>query len=191
VPPTLYFDLQSPYAYLAVARAADVLGEAPVLEPVLLGAIFAKRGSGSWSGTGSAAANIAEVERRAAAYGLPPVTWPPGWPVNSVAPARAATWAKLQGATAPYAHAAYRRAFAEGGDLSDVDVLAAVADEVGLDGAALRAGIADQAVKDALRADTEAAWAAGVVGVPCLRVGDEVLYGDDRLEEAVGLRRAE
>src|SRR5829696_3481699 len=39
----LYYDLASPYAYLAVARAADVLGAEPELKPVLVGAIFGSR----------------------------------------------------------------------------------------------------------------------------------------------------
>jgi 2-hydroxychromene-2-carboxylate isomerase len=51
VTPALYFDLGSPYAYLAFARAPAVLGVEPRLEPVLLGAIFQARGPGSWSQT--------------------------------------------------------------------------------------------------------------------------------------------
>src|SRR4051794_16398194 len=80
----LYVDLGSPYAYLAVARAPGVLGSAPVLRPVLLGAIFRARGSGSWARTEGRAAGIAEVERRAAAYGLPPLRWPTVWPGNGL-----------------------------------------------------------------------------------------------------------
>ena len=63
-------DLASPYAYLAVARAASVLGSEPVLRPVLAGAIFGYRGRGSWALTPERAAGEAEIERRAAAYGL-------------------------------------------------------------------------------------------------------------------------
>ena len=46
----LYYDLGSPYAYLAVARCEHVLGDVS-LEPVLVGAIFAHRGWGSWGVT--------------------------------------------------------------------------------------------------------------------------------------------
>ncbi|HKP88647.1 MAG TPA: hypothetical protein VJT75_01615, partial [Thermoleophilaceae bacterium] len=80
----LFYDLGSPYGYLAVARAPAVLGGDVELVPVLLGAIFAERGHGSWSQTGARAANVAEVERRAREYGLPPVAWPPGWPPNTL-----------------------------------------------------------------------------------------------------------
>jgi 2-hydroxychromene-2-carboxylate isomerase len=49
VHPILYFDLGSPYAYLAMQRAPSILRLAPETEPVLLGAIFARRGFGSWA----------------------------------------------------------------------------------------------------------------------------------------------
>src|SRR5881409_293348 len=74
----LYFDLGSPYAYLAVERAGRVLGAEPELQPVLAGAIFAHRGYGSWALTDQRAAGEVEIERRAREYGLPPIAWPPG-----------------------------------------------------------------------------------------------------------------
>jgi 2-hydroxychromene-2-carboxylate isomerase len=133
--PTLYFDLASPYAYLAVARACDVLGCEPVLEPILLGALFPRRGHGSWAHTGERDRNVAEIERRVRRYGLPPLVWPREWPVNSLAAMRAATWAKQHGSAAPFARAAYGRHFAHGADIADVAVLEQVADSVGLPGA--------------------------------------------------------
>jgi 2-hydroxychromene-2-carboxylate isomerase len=98
VPPVLYFDLGSPYAYLAVARAAGVLGCEPELEPVLLGAIFRMRGWGSWSDGPERETRIADIEERARRCGLPPLQWPAGWPGDGLAAMRAATWAKREGA---------------------------------------------------------------------------------------------
>jgi 2-hydroxychromene-2-carboxylate isomerase len=123
----LFYDLGSPYGYLAVARAPAVLGGDPELVPVLLGAIFAERGHGSWSQTDSRAENVTEVERRAREYGLP------------------------------------------AGELRDA--------------------VARQDVKDELRRVTAEAWAAGVIGVPCVRVGPRIFYGDDRLEDAAAALR--
>ena len=182
--PELFYDLGSPYAYLAVERAERVLGVAPLLRPVLLGAIFAARGHGSWSQTPARADGIAEVERRAAAYGLPPVRWPPGWPPNTLRAMRAAVWAEQRGHGPAFARAAFRRAFADGADLADLGVLAEVAASVGLPADDLDAAIADPAVKDDLRARTEAALALGVRGVPTLRLAGRLHYGDDRLEAA-------
>ena len=186
---SLYFDLASPYAYLAVARARDVLGTEPKLEPILLGAIFQWRGHGSWAHTGERDHNVAEIEQRARRYGLPPLVWPRQWPANSLAAMRAAVWAKDEGAGARFAHAAYRRQFAHGADIADVAVLEQLADDVGLPGAELRQAIARPELKQALRAATEAAWERGVTGVPCLAVDGEVFYGDDRLGQAAAALR--
>lgn len=179
--PALYYDLGSPYAYLAVERAERVLGTAPELRPVLLGAIFAARGHGSWAHTPRRAENVAEVERRAATYGLPPVRWPPGWPPNTLHAMRAAVWAERSGRGAAFARAAFRRAFADGADLADPAVLADVAAAVGLPADDLAAAIAAPDVKAELRDRTEQAWALGVRGVPTLAIDNQLLYGDDAI----------
>ena len=131
--PRLYFDLGSPYAYLAVARAEAVLGTAPELEPILLGAIFPLRGSGSWSQTDEREGRMADIESRAQRYGLPPIVWPAGWPVNGLAAMRAATWAKRQGRTHEFALAVFDQEFVHGRDISEPATLRGAALEAGLD----------------------------------------------------------
>jgi 2-hydroxychromene-2-carboxylate isomerase len=182
--PVLYYDLGSPYAYLAVERAERVLGTQPRLEPILLGAIFVLRGSGSWSQTPERAARVADLEARAARYGLPPFVWPAGWPVNGLRAMRAATWATELGAGPAFARAVFRTEFTSGADISDVDVLARCAAATALDPDLMRAAIESPAVKDALRIATDAAWDAGVRGVPTLIVAGRRFYGDDQLEAA-------
>jgi 2-hydroxychromene-2-carboxylate isomerase len=183
---TLYHDLGSPYAYLSVERAAAILGTPPRLQPVLAGAIFNHRGHGSWGHTDARAANQAEIEARAMRYGLPPIQWPPGWPTNTLQAMRAIVWAqRTHGAGDTFTRTAFRAAFAEGADLGDVAVLTDIADRAGLPAAELTEGIADPAVKDALRTATDAAIALGIRGVPTLALDDgRLLFGDDRLEEA-------
>ena len=184
------FDLGSPYAYLASERvAAGILGVQPTFEPVLLGAIFGYRGRGSWAQTDARDRNLAEIEQRARRYGLPAFVWPDGWPGDGLAAMRAATWAARLGAGVPFALAAYRRAFVDGVALT-LDVLAETADSVGLLGDELRAAVADPEIKAALRATTDAAWSAGVSGVPTVRVGDALYYGDDQLERAAAAVRS-
>jgi 2-hydroxychromene-2-carboxylate isomerase len=182
--PVLYFDLGSPYAYLAVERAAAVLGTPPELEPVLLGAIFRKRGFGSWSATGIRATRVAELTARAERYGLPRLRLPDAWPADGLAAMRCATWAKLAGTGAAFARAAYRLQFAEGADIADASVLAAAAEESGLDASRMLREAELPATKDALRAATERAWERGVRGVPSLADGKALFYGDDQLELA-------
>lgn len=179
----LYFDFGSPYAYLAVARAEAVLGRSPVLRPVLLGAIFKARGFGSWSLTPQRDLRVGEIEARAARYGLPPLRWPPGWPLNGLSPMRAAVWAQEQGALNEFARAVYDHQFVRGEDTSKVEKLAAIAGEAGLPGEELEAAISSQPIKDLLRARTDDAWARGVRGVPTVAVGPTLIYGDDQLEQ--------
>jgi 2-hydroxychromene-2-carboxylate isomerase len=182
--PILYYDLGSPYAYLAVERATGVLGVEPRLEPILVGGIFAQRGYGSWAHTAERSRRIAEVEARAERYGLPPVSWPPRWPNNTLNAMRAAIWADRIGEGRRFALAAFRHAFTEGADLSRRGAVVAVAVSVGLPGEQILEAIGRQETKDALREATARAWNRGVVGVPCLEVEGEVFYGDDRLEAA-------
>ena len=106
--------------------------EQPEWQPVLLGGLFQRFDRGSWAQTPSRAEGIAEVERRAAAYGLPPIAWPDPWPGNTLFAMRVATFAKQTGRTVSFALAAFRQAFAAGRDLSDPDnvLIAAAACEL-------------------------------------------------------------
>lgn len=180
----LYFDLLSPYAYLAVTRADRVLHEPPELEPVLLGAIFKLRGSGSWAQTPIRELRLAELSARARHYGLPPLVTPPGWPSDALAAMRGAVWAARQGRLPAYAHAVFRAQFVDGRDPTDLGVLAACASQAGLDGGELTEAIARPEIKDELRRATGAAWDAGVRGVPTLIARGVLYYGDDQLELA-------
>jgi 2-hydroxychromene-2-carboxylate isomerase len=182
--PELYFDLGSPYAYLALERAEAVLGRPVTLVPVLVGAIFGWRGRGSWALTGERAAGMAEIERRAARYGLPPMLWPSEWPANALSAMRCAVWAARQRRLAAFAQIMGQRQWTHGADIADLDVLVACAGEAGLDATAMLEGIQAPELKEDLRATTERAWQAGVQGVPTLRIGAKLFFGDDRLEEA-------
>jgi 2-hydroxychromene-2-carboxylate isomerase len=186
VPATLFYDVGSPFAYLAVERAERVLGEAPELQPVLLGGIFRATGRSSWARGDEARreTGMADIERRASAYGLPPIRWPDPWPGDYLFAMRVATHAHRIGCGETFARAAMRLAFAEGKDLSTPEAVIAAADEAGLGPLTTRAAAASPEVKHALRAATDAAIARGVTGVPTVAVGDELFWGDDRLEDA-------
>jgi 2-hydroxychromene-2-carboxylate isomerase len=184
-----YFDLGSPYAYLAAERVNGLFAERglqpPEWQPILLGGLFKRFQRGSWALTPEREAGVAEVERRASAYGLPPLRWPEPFPANTLAAMRAATYAKQAGRTVAFALAAFRQAFAAGRDLTDPEnvLLAAAACE--LHPNAVLKAIETAGVKDALRRATEAAADQGVKGVPSLVVDGGIFWGDDRLDEAV------
>jgi 2-hydroxychromene-2-carboxylate isomerase len=184
-----YYDLGSPYAYLAAERISALFTEAeleqPEWQPVLLGGLFHRFDRGSWSETPARAEGMAEVERRAAAYGLPPIAWPKPWPGNTLVAMRAATFAKQTGRTIAFSLAAFRQAFAAGRDLTDADNVTIAAAACELHPRALLKAVETDAVKSGLKEATERAGDLGVEGVPSLVVGEEVFWGDDRLEEAV------
>jgi 2-hydroxychromene-2-carboxylate isomerase len=191
VRPVLYFDVGSPYSFLAVERAEAVLGEAPVLVPVLVGGLFRLAGRASWAVGDPAVreAGMLTIESRATAYGLPAIRWPRPWPGDYLTAMRIATWADRHGAGPDYAFAAGRRAFLGGRDLSLADEAAAAAADVGLDPREAVAAAQDPAIKAGLRSATEAAFARGVFGVPTLALGDALFWGDDRLEDAAAAFR--
>jgi 2-hydroxychromene-2-carboxylate isomerase len=182
-----YFDLGSPYAYLAAERLGALVPEPVRWEPVSLGALFKATGRSSWSLRDPATrqAGIAEVERRAAAYGLPRVRWPQPWPGNYLFAMRVATFAARAGRGRELALRAYRDAFQRGRDLGVREHALDAAAAAGLERAAVAEGAEQPAVKLALRTATAAAQARGVIGVPTLAVGERLFWGEDRLAEAV------
>ena len=186
---TFYFDLGSPYAYLTAERISGLFTDAeleqPEWQPILLGGLFQRFGRESWANGPGREEGIVEVERRARDLSLAPLVWPEPWPGNMLFAMRVATFAKQTGRTVSFALAAFRQAFAAGRDLSEHDnvLIAAAACELHPNAVSKAAGT--EGVKNALREATDEAAELGVIGVPSLRVGDEVFWGDDRLEEAV------
>jgi 2-hydroxychromene-2-carboxylate isomerase len=180
-----YYDLGSPYAWLAAERVDAVLPSPPRWVPVLLGGLFRATGRSSWAETERRAEGIAEIERRARERGLPAPIWPDPWPNDGLAVMRAAVHAGAEGAGREFAMAAFRLHFTEGVALSDPAAIATAAERAGLEPSAVLAATADPAVKARLRENTDAALARGVFGVPALVRGGAVLWGDDRLEEPV------
>ena len=184
---TFYFDLGSPYAYLVAERLAEVLPEPVAWQPVSLGGLFKANGRSSW-GLGDPARRqegMVEVESRARALRAPARALARA--VAEQLPVRDArrTFAFQQGRGREFTVRAFRHAFQQGHDLGVPERVLDVAAEVGLDPHALEAASSDPDVKQALRAATDAAHELGVFGVPTVAVGDELFWGDDRLQDAV------
>jgi 2-hydroxychromene-2-carboxylate isomerase len=184
--PVFYFDLGSPYAYLVAERIHDVLPEPIRWQPVSLGAIFKVTGRSSWAmgDPERRQRGMAEVERRALAYGLPPVRWPAPWPGNYLTAMRAAIFADTKGVGREFALQAFRGAFQEGHDLSVPERVFEMARGAGLDPREVEEATSDPEIKLALREATDAAHDLGVFGVPTIAVGEDLFWGDDRLGDA-------
>jgi 2-hydroxychromene-2-carboxylate isomerase len=184
---TFYFDLGSPYAYLAAERLDRLLPEPVEWQPVLLGGLFKANGRSSWAlgDHERRQAGMAEVERRARDYGLPAIRWPEPWPTNYLVAMLATTFAFAAGRGREFARAALRNAFQQGWDLSVPERVFASATQAGLDRDELEAATRDPQIKQALRRATDTASELGVIGVPTLAVDHQLFWGDDRLEDAV------
>jgi 2-hydroxychromene-2-carboxylate isomerase len=183
-----FYDLGSPYSYLAAERINGLFAEAgagaPEWQPILLGGLFQRFERDSWGNGDGREEGMRECGRRAAEYGLPEIVWPDPWPGNTLAAMRVATYAKEIGRAVSFSLAAFRQAFAAGRDLTDPDnvLLAAAACEMHPNAVSAAAG--RDAIKRRLREATEHAGDLGVRGVPTTVVAGEVFWGDDRLEEA-------
>jgi 2-hydroxychromene-2-carboxylate isomerase len=204
VSPSFYFGVMSPYSWFAAERIERVLPQAR-WRGVLAGVVFREHGRTSWGLTERRAEGLADCELRAKKRGLGPLAWPDPWPTSDLLAGRAMAYCERRDADGAqagaggragtsllqtFALAAMRMAFLEGADLSERASVIEAARRSAIDAAELDAALDDQEVKDELRTITAEAVARGVFGVPTVIVGDELFWGDDRLEDAAEAHRA-
>lgn len=178
-----FFDFGSPAAYLAATQIEAVAGEAEVIwRPMLLGGVFKATGNaspvmipakGKWL--------MGDLSRWAKRYGVP-LTLPPGFPINTLYLMRGACALEGTDQFHPYVRTVYDAIFGQGRDMSDPAVIAEVLTDAGLDAKAIIAATQDDAVKAKLKSKTEEAVARGAFGAPTMFVGDEMFFGQDRLD---------
>ncbi len=184
--PTFYFDYSSPYAYLAASRVDDVLPVRPCWQPIAFGVIVRTLGKVPWPFREDRDENLRAIADRASERGLPEVRYPDGWPVEtySLAPLRAALLVDDEDQLRRLSHELFRTMFVEGRDLAGPEPVLDAAVQAGMDRDAVREGIERADIKQQLRTRTDEAIAAGVTGVPTVAIGEQLFWGDDRLEEA-------
>ncbi|WAS92274.1 2-hydroxychromene-2-carboxylate isomerase [Nannocystis punicea] len=184
-PVDFYFDYSSPFAYLAILRAAE-LGPQVRWRPILLGGLFRNIGTPDVplfvQSPEKRRHTMQDLDRQAERAGLP-FKFPARFPIRTVLPLRVTLAA---GSPPALARALATALWAEDRDISDPAVVAAIADSVGLDGAALVARAETPEIKQALVTSTAEAEAAGVFGVPTFVVqtaerGPQLYWGADRL----------
>jgi 2-hydroxychromene-2-carboxylate isomerase len=191
-PAVFYYDFNSPYAYLAAERIGDLIPDAE-WRPFAFAILLSKLGRLERALEGlDTAPIVTEVAQRSEDRGLPPFAPPRGWPVESwsLIPLRAALVADERGLLRKFSRAAFRKSFVESRSLADLDSVLAAAGQVGLEPDEVRHGIERPEIKELLKANTEEALARGVTGIPTVAIGDELFWGDDRLDEAAAAARA-
>ena len=195
------FDFGSPNGYLAWKVLPEVVartGATVNLIPCLLGGIFKATGNRSpveaFAGIPSKLAYEGlETRRFVAKHGLSAYRQNPHFPVNTLLIMRGLIAARRLGVGDRYLETVLKAMWEDGQKMDDPDVVAGVLSAAGLDAQAILSATQDPEVKGELIANTEAAVARGVFGIPTFFVGDEMFFGKDRLgqvEEAVLAARA-
>jgi 2-hydroxychromene-2-carboxylate isomerase len=130
-----------------------------------------------------------DLERRASLYGVPWSGIPP-YPLKHLTFAnRIALIGTKEGWCADYVRAAYRRWFGKGCDVSVEPDLSDSLRDIGQDPNGVLALAASDEWNAALKMETDAASALGIFGAPTFAVGEEIFWGDDRLDDAIAWRR--
>ncbi|MEM8752911.1 MAG: 2-hydroxychromene-2-carboxylate isomerase [Pseudomonadota bacterium] len=181
-----YFDFGSPAAYLAWTQLGRIEAEsgAKVRKiPMLLGGVFKATGNATpVSVPAKGAWMTKDLARHAARYGAPPLKMPPGFPINTLHLMRGAAALEGDERFDDYLSAIYGAMFERGENMADPAEIGRALTEAGFDAKAIFAMVEDQAVKDRLKANTEEAVARGAFGAPTFFVGDEMHFGQDRIE---------
>ena len=195
------FDFASPNAYFAYRALPPILertGAALDINPCLLGGIFKATGNKApflafAPIKGKFEYELLEIKRFAARHKLDKYRQNPHFPVISLMLMRGYIAARAAGVGPAFLEMGLRGMWEDGLKLDDPEVLKGAVDAAGLDSTSLLAAAQSDPVKQTLAANTEAAVARGVFGIPTFFVGKEMFFGKERLgqvEEAVEAARA-
>jgi 2-hydroxychromene-2-carboxylate isomerase len=186
-----WYEFASTYSYPAAMRVEKMAKAADVTvryRPFLLGPIFGAQG---WK---DSPFNIypvkgrymwRDLERICEAEGIPLKLPPVRFPQNGLKAARLALAGESEGWIGDFTRAIYTANFAEQRDIADDATLALVLSKLGVNPEDAVKAANTQENKDRLKAQTEEAIARGLFGAPSFTVGDELFWGNDRLEQAV------
>ena len=184
-----FFDCSSPWTYLAfhnIQPLAAELNEPIQWRPVLVGGIFNAVNPSVYAQRdkpvpAKAAYMLKDMQDWADAAGLKIVMPPKVFPVNSVKAMRGCLWLEPQGKLLAFASAVFEAYWSREEDISQDAVLLKICQSMGVDGAEFLAGIAQPAIKEQLKSNTEEVIRRGGFGSPTLFLGDDMYFGNDRL----------
>jgi 2-hydroxychromene-2-carboxylate isomerase len=182
-----YFDVGSPAAYLAwtqLPRIARETGAEIEYRPFLLGGVFQATGNRSPMEVAAKGQYMQDdLQRFARRYGVP-FAHNPHFPINTLTLMRGAIGLQMRepARMVPYVDAVYRAIWVDGKNMNDPATVGKVLQQAGFPPEQLLALASDQAVKDHLKAETQEAVARGVFGAPTFFVGQDMFWGQDRLD---------
>jgi len=180
-----YFDYGSPATYIAYTQLQRICDDnAATLDykPMLLGGVFKAtenqspvmvQAKGKWMMT--------DLARFAQRHGVT-FKMNPYFIINSLPLMRGAVWAQKNGVFDTYNPAMQKAMWVDGVDLNNPEEIGRVVSEAGLDAQAMATGITDPEIKKVLVDSTNEAVARGAFGAPTMFVGDQMHFGQDRLD---------
>ena len=183
-----YYSLQSPWTYLGFARFRELAaqsGAAVRYRVIRMAPVFAASGGLPLAQRPRQrqAYRLMELKRWRDHLGLPLHLHPRFFPTDErLAAGMVIAHGQQGGDVARLSQALLTAVWAEERDLADPQTLQAIAGEQGADGAALLVAAERPDVLEQYEADTRAAVEAGVFGVPSFVIGDELFWGQDRLD---------
>jgi 2-hydroxychromene-2-carboxylate isomerase len=181
----IFFDFLSPPSYLAWTQMPGVLertGASAIWRPMFTLGLHELTGNrspitvpnkGKWI--------MGDLQRYARRYGVTLNPNPNGF-VKILPSGRAAALAEREGVVEQLMAKAYPAMFVDGLDLADPAVLREIIASAGLDADRYLEAIATDEVKALLKNNTQEAADRGAFGAPTFFVGDEMFFGQDRLE---------
>jgi 2-hydroxychromene-2-carboxylate isomerase len=182
-----YFDLGSPATYLAYTQLPKICEQTDsqlVYVPILLGGVFKATGNASPATVPAKGRYMfIDLDRYAKRYGVP-LKINPHFPINTLVLMRAVTGMQMRHPErfAAFVDCLFKALWIEGRNLNDPATVGAVLSENGFDPQEILALSADEDVKRALKDTTEKAVQRGVFGAPSMFVGEQLFFGQDRLD---------
>ncbi|EPA98627.1 MULTISPECIES: 2-hydroxychromene-2-carboxylate isomerase [Pseudomonas] len=182
-----YFDLGSPATYLAYTQLPKICEQTDsqlVYVPILLGGVFKATGNASPATVPAKGRYMfIDLDRYAKRYGVP-LKINPHFPINTLVLMRAVTGMQMRHPErfAAFVDCLFKALWIEGRNLNDPATVGAVLSENGFDPEEILALSAEEDVKSALKDTTEKAVQRGVFGAPSMFVGEQLFFGQDRLD---------
>ena len=181
-----YFDFGSPTAYLAYRRLHQLQSQYQCqinYHPVLLGGLFKATGNSSPVMVAAKATYMMshDLPRFVALYDAP-FKSNPHFPINTLHLMRGAVALLKQDQFATYMDTVFNAIWVNSENMGDAETVAKVLTNAGLDAQQIIASTQEPEVKAALIDSTEAAVKRGCFGAPTMFIGDEMFFGQDRMQ---------
>lgn len=182
-----FFDLGSPATYLAYTQLPKICEQTNsqlIYMPILLGGVFKATGNASPATIPAKGRYMfVDLDRYAKRYGVP-LKFNPNFPINTLMLMRAVTGVQLRHPERfqAFIDCLFQGIWVEGRNLGDPATVAQILTKNGFDPDQILALTSDEDVKATLKDNTEKAVLRGVFGAPSMFVGNQLFFGQDRLD---------